>query len=81
MKNLDELIEKYIEIKDDLVEYTDEHHDAMLWDIEGYWQEAHECYADNDTEYLDVLSLQLTIQVNAAKSLLKGISSLDYKYC
>ena len=32
-------IHRYTELKDELMDYTDDFHDAMMYDIEGYYSE------------------------------------------
>ncbi len=74
MKSYSDLIDEYMELKDEIVDYTDEFHDDMLWDIQGYCE-----YLDEDEDDLDIESLLK--QVKAVRLLLKAIQSLEYIHC
>ena len=63
-------LKRYSAIKDELMEYTDRFHDAMLYDIEGYNSE--ESDADDIKD--------LIVQVDAFESILKGFKTLKYKF-
>ena len=63
-------LKRYSAIKDELMEYTDEFHDAMLYDINGYNTE--EC---DDDDIKDLI-----VQVDAFESILKGMKALKYKF-
>lgn len=67
-----DLLKKYMELRDDITYHTDEFHDAMSWDIEGYLEELLE------GSWVDEKILKK--QVNAFESILKGLESLEYVY-
>ena len=75
MSKIEKLLRKYSEIKDDLLDYTDEYHDGMLYDIRGYRYELHDGYEFSDDE-IKVLETQ----VRAFKSILKALKSINYIY-
>ena len=64
------LLRRYDEIKDELLDYTDNFHDAMMYDIEGYYSEEL-----NDDDKAD-----LAKQVESFESILKGFKTLKYKF-
>lgn len=69
-----ELLRKYSEIKDDLLDYTDELHDGMLYDIRGYYEELDEGgITDKDLAILKK-------QVNSFELILKGYKGIKYIY-
>lgn len=63
-------IHRYTELKDELMEYTDEFHDDMMYDIEGYYSEQ----LDDDDK------ADLVRQVEAFENILKGYKALNYKF-
>lgn len=63
------LLKRYSEIKDELLDYTEEHHDGMLFDIEGYW----------DTFDLDDID-DLEKQVQAFEMMLTAYKTINYIY-
>jgi hypothetical protein len=63
-------IHRYDEIKDELMEFTDEFHDDMMYDIEGYCSEQ----LDDDDK------ADLVKQVEAFENILKGYKALNYKF-
>jgi hypothetical protein len=63
------LLKRYSTIKDELLDFTEEHHDGMLFDIEGYW----------DTFDLDDLET-LEKQVQAFEMMLTAYKSINYIY-
>ena len=63
------LIIKYIDLRDELMDYTMEHFDAMSYDIDGY--------LERDKINID----DLKNQVKAFKMLLKSYKLIDYIYC
>ena len=63
-------IHRYDEIKDELMEFTDEFHDDMMYDIEGYCSEQ----LDDDDK------ADLIKQVEAFENILKGFQALNYKF-
>ena len=64
------LLRRYYEIKDELMEFTDDFHDAMMYDIEGYYSEQ----LDDDDK------ADLAKQVEAFENILKGYKALNYKF-
>lgn len=66
------LIDRYFKVKDDLLEYTQEYHDAMLFDIEGY------CEYCEDLDLVDLVQLQS--QVESCEMLLESLKRLDFTY-
>ena len=63
-------IHRYTELKDELMEFTDEFHDDMMYDIEGYYSEQLD-----DDDKADLLR-----QVEAFENILKGYKALNYKF-
>ncbi len=63
-------LKRYSSIKDELLEFTDEFHDDMMYDIDGYNSE--ESDADDIKD--------LIAQVDAFESILKGFKGLKYKF-
>jgi len=70
-ETFNKLIDSYIEVKDELLDYTSEYHDGMFYDIEGY------CSVDVEDIDLDCLRLQ----VGHFKSLLVALKGIEYTYC
>jgi len=64
------LLRRYDEIKDELMDFTDEFHDDMMYDIEGYYSEQ----LDDDDK------ADLAKQVEAFENILKGYKALNYKF-
>jgi hypothetical protein len=64
------LLRRYDEIKDELMEFTDDFHDAMMYDIEGYYSEQ----LDDDDK------ADLVRQVEAFENILEGYKALNYKF-
>ena len=64
------LLRKYNEITNELMDYTDDLHDAMMYDIEGYYSEQLD---DED-------KADLAKQVEAFENILKGYKALKYKF-
>jgi len=69
-----ELLSKYDDLKDELLDYTDELHDSMLYDIQGYREEVYE-----DSIGEDELAT-LKKQVKAFELILKGYKGINYIY-
>lgn len=67
------LLQKYSKIKDELLDYTMHHHDAMHWDIEGYW----ESIMEDDYSQIE----KLKIQVKSFQMILEGYRNIKYIYC
>lgn len=65
------LLERYRQVKDDLLELTEDYHDAMLFDIEGY-----EYARGLDAEELQELEDRV---VNFEK-LLECLKKIEYTY-
>lgn len=68
---VDELISRYMRAKDNLLDHTQELHDGMHWDIQGYCEEMPE----------DVNLEDLEKQVKTAEKLLECYRNLEYTYC
>ena len=64
------LIKKYINLRDEIMDYTMIHFDAMSYDIDGY------LYDDIDEDIDD-----LKKQVKAFELMLKAYKQIDYTYC
>jgi len=64
------LIKKYINLRDEIMDYTMIHFDAMSYDIDGY------LYDDIDEDIND-----LKKQVKAFELMLKAYKQIDYTYC
>ena len=64
------LIKKYINLRDEIMDYTMIHFDAMSYDIDGY------LYDDIDEDIND-----LKKQVKAFELMLKAYNQIDYTYC
>lgn len=69
-----ELLSKYDDLKDELLDYTDELHDSMLYDIQGYREEVYEVGISED----EVATLKK--QVKAFEMILKGYKGIKYIY-
>ena len=63
-----QLIIEYIYLRDELMDYTMEHFDAMSYDIDGYL----------DEEEIDINELKK--QVKAFEMMLKAYKLIDYTY-
>jgi hypothetical protein len=72
-KEMQELIREYSRIKDELLDYTEAHHDGMLFDIEGY------CEQIAEGEYDDLEALKQ--QLGAVRMLLEAHKNLNYIFC
>ena len=69
-----ELLSKYYDLKDELLDYTDEFHDSMLYDIQGYREEVYEdAIGENELAALKK-------QVKAFELILKGYKGINYIY-
>ena len=62
------LIDRYMDLKDELLEFTDEHHDNMLWDVMGYCEE----------DDIDIDTLKK--QVKAFEMMLEAHKLIEYTY-
>ena len=73
-----DLLNEYYKIKDDLLDHTDEYHDAMLFDWMGY----NESLSEDGVEDFDIESLERVVK--AHRGLLKAFKDIDevvYTYC
>ncbi len=68
-----ELLDRYIAINDELMEYTDHYHDNLYFDIEGYWS----YFLEGDYENIE----ELREQVAACELLLEANKKLCFRYC
>ena len=75
MKQVVKLLRDYDQIKDDLLDYTDEHHDSMMYDIRGYRYELNDDYEFSDQEVAI-----LKKQVEAFRLILNAYKSINYIY-
>jgi len=66
------LLKQYTDLKDALENYTSEWHDAMFWDIDGYWEDI-DNLTDEDIETLEN-------QVKCFRSILQSIEKLKFVY-
>lgn len=73
MKEYKKLISEYQSIMDDLLDYTANFYDNMLYDIEGY------IAMYNDEDYDDIESLRN--QVKAFRLILNGMKNVNYVFC
>jgi len=72
------LLNEYFEIKDELLSYTEEYHDAMLFDWMGYT----ETLSEDGVEDFDIDSLErVVIAHRGLLKALKDISWVGYTYC
>jgi antirestriction protein len=63
-----EYLEKYSQLKDELLELTEEYHDSMHFDIEGYYEDS----------FVDMVELEN--QVKAFEMLLEALKKIKYTY-
>ena len=63
------LLRRYNEITNELMDYTDDFHDDMMYDIQGYYS----LLDDED-------KADLAKQVEAFENILKGYKALKYKF-
>ena len=63
------LVSEYSDLKDKLLDYTEEFHDSMLWDIEGYYESISEGQFYTD---------ELIKQIKAFNHLLEFYKALNY---
>ena len=68
IQKANKLLDRYFEVKDDLLEFTGEFHDSMLYDIEGYSCEGCAAHFNQDLE----------TQVKAFEMILKGYKNINY---
>jgi hypothetical protein len=67
-----ELLDQYWNLKDEIMQFTDDYHDAMYYDFEGY----HEYYMDGEYDYMD----ELRNQVEAFTLLLSALTKIKYVF-
>lgn len=67
-----ELIDQYWKLKDEIIEFTDDYHDAMYWDCEGYIED----YMEGEYDTID----ELRNQVEAFTLLLEALKKINYIY-
>jgi len=70
-KSLD-LLKLYSDLKDELLEYTDQYHDSMHWDIIGFYESL-----DEGDFYIE----ELESQVRAVQDLINGFKNLNFMFC
>ena len=73
-----DLLNEYYKIKDEMLDYTNEYHDAMLYDWMGY----NESLSEDGVEDFDIDSLECVVIVH--RGLLKALKDVDdvgYTYC
>lgn len=75
---LNELIDIYFTIKDELLDHTDEYHDDMYWDIQGYYQELEMLENKEDEAYYVALIKQ---QIYAFTDLSTRSDQINYIFC
>lgn len=73
MEEYKKLVDEYHAINEELFYFTEEFYDQISYDIEGYVS----MYYEDD--YGDIDSLRN--QVKSFRSILKGIKTIDYKFC
>lgn len=66
-------LNEYANLKNAIIEYTDEYYDGMAYDIEGY----EECLYNE--EYDDYESL--CVQVEAFQYIYEGLKRINYLFC
>lgn len=74
---LSELIDIYFNIKDELLDHTDEYHDDMYWDIQGYYEELEILENEEDEAYYVGLIKQ---QVEAFTDLKTALDQINYVF-
>ena len=74
VKEFNELIQRYFDVKDELLEHTEEFHDNMFWDAIGYSESAQEDINDVDVE-------ALRIQVESFELIKRALDNINYTYC
>lgn len=67
-----ELIKIYSDLKDELLNYTDEYHDSMYWDIQGFYESL-----DEGDFYIE----ELENQIEAVQNLINGLKKLNFTFC
>tara|TARA_R100001510_G_scaffold53547_1_gene55246 strand:- start:386 stop:634 length:249 start_codon:yes stop_codon:yes gene_type:complete len=73
------LLNEYDELKDKIMDYNENFHDGMYYDIQGY-SEIYQYELETDEERTNEIET-LNKQVKACRMLLKGLESLKYTYC
>ena len=72
------LLNEYDELKDKIMDYNENFHDGMYYDIQGY-SEIYQYELETDEERTNEIET-LNKQVKACRMLLKGLESLNYTY-
>ncbi len=73
-----DLLNEYYKIKDEMLDYTNKYHDAMLYDWMGY----NESLSEDGVENFDINSLErVVIAHRGLLKALKDISWVGYTYC
>ena len=67
-----ELIKIYSDLKDELLDYTEEYHDSMHWDIIGFYESL-----DEGDFYIE----ELENQIEAVQNLINGLKKLNFTFC
>jgi hypothetical protein len=67
-----ELIKIYSDLKDELLDYTEEYHDSMHWDIVGFYESL-----DEGDFYIE----ELENQIKAVQNLINGLKKLNFTFC
>ena len=67
-----ELIKIYSDLKDELLDYTEEYHDSMHWDIVGFYESL-----DEGDFYIE----ELENQIEAVQNLINGLKKLNFTFC
>lgn len=75
---LSELIDIYTTIKDELLDHTDEYHDNMYWDIQGYCEEWENLEDEEGEAYYVGLIKQ---QVKVFTDLKNALDQINYVFC
>lgn len=84
---LQELLNKYFELKDELEEYTSEHHDNILWDIIGYREELEENPDEDEEGYYKDVEKQVKTFTAILKAYEDGTDTkvleldIEYTFC
>lgn len=69
-----ELLQRYSRLNDELLNYTEEHYDDCLYDIEGYWVECGDYIVEEED---DIVATALKGRVNAMEKLVEAYKLLE----
>ena len=72
MKEYRDLIEEYSAIREELIEYTEQFYDSMMYDIEGYI----DMYDNGECFEID----SLKNQVESFRLILEGMKTIEYLF-